>query len=74
MTPELRRRLINAMPELRRSAHSTVLDDILAELDAAGYQIVPKYPTAEMLEGRPHQASPGSIYRAMVAAAKKATK
>jgi hypothetical protein len=73
MSDQLRQRLINAMPVLRHSACSTVLDDILAELDAAGYVIVPRDATREMrdegdLEMDNHAWS-SAVYSAMLAAA-----
>jgi hypothetical protein len=50
---------------------------IRAEFDRLGYVVVPKHPTAEMLEEGHHPAlpgSPGSIYRAMINAAPQVTK
>jgi hypothetical protein len=51
-----------------------LLEQAAAILDAAGYVIVPKHPTYEMVMEGLHTAIPGSvseIYREMIAAAPK---
>lgn len=51
-----------------------LLDTLLDQIDIAGFAIVPKQPTAAMIEEGWHNGRPGStgeIYRAMIAAAPK---
>lgn len=51
----------------------TALTAMLAELDKAGWKLVPKEPTAEMIRAfrLEHQDGSGQQYRAFIAAAPK---
>ena len=58
------------------TSESMALNAALAALDAAGYAIVPKYPTYEMVMQGLHPAIPGSVtemYCEMIKAAPKLT-
>jgi hypothetical protein len=58
------------------TSESMALQAAISALDAAGYAIVPKYPTYEMLMQGLHPAIPGSItemYCEMIKAAPKLT-
>jgi len=61
---------------LIEEAYRDAASDLITRLDAAGYAIVPKYPTYEQVMQGLHPAIPGSvteIYCEMIKAAPKLT-